>query len=78
MTYYPVWDRVYKCAYCNRAVRLSEPEGMCDSYYNVVHKQCLKRIWDANHQAELHNTERRPASCCGGTGCNSCEPQGRG
>jgi hypothetical protein len=36
--------------------------------------------WDKLREAKLNRTTKRPApSClCGGVGCNSCEPQGRG
>lgn len=45
-TYFPEWDRAYLCCYCNFAVRLTDSDGMCDSYRNVVHKQCMAKVWN--------------------------------
>lgn len=39
--YFPEWDHAYLCCYCNFAVRLIDPDGMCGTYRNVVHKQCM-------------------------------------
>ena len=45
-TYFPQWDRAYLCVYCNFAVRLTDSDGMCDKYRNVVHKQCMAKVWN--------------------------------
>ena len=46
-------------------------EGRIDAAFKAKGLRAQKYL---HHQPVKHET----ASCCGGVGCNSCEPQGRG
>ena len=55
--------------------------AMCEAY-DINAERIEKHATEKGPRAAkyLHHQpiKREPASCCGGVGCNSCEPQGRG